>query len=71
MKTRRKVDVSVRMNADELDFATAEPLLLLHLNQKLDFANGRTLLGFTQVEVGLLRRLILRRAEELGGSGTP
>ena len=66
MRTRRKVEVTYRMDADELDFSTAEPLLLLHMNQKLDFANGHTLLGFTQVEVGLLRRLIVKRAEELG-----
>lgn len=70
MKTKRDVAVTVTMRSGEEDFRAAEPLLLIHLNQKLDYVGRGIAMAFTAVEVGMLRRLILDRAEILGVTPT-
>ena len=53
------------MRSDPLDFGMAEPMMLIHLNQKLAYARKGIAMAFTGVEISVLSYLLLRRAREL------
>jgi hypothetical protein len=65
MNVRRFNEEHAEMKSEPGEFVVAEPVLLIHLNQKLDFARRGTALALTQVEIAVLSKLICDRAQLL------
>lgn len=65
MKITAEWHENVLAITSERELDVGEPVLLVHLSQKLDYASRGIAMAFTQVEVGALRRLLARRMKEV------
>jgi len=65
MNIRRFNEEHAEMRSEPGEFIVAEPILLIHLNQKLDYARKGMAMALTQVEIAVLSKLICDRAQHL------
>jgi hypothetical protein len=66
VKITHEIATRVAFQSDRQEMDAAEPVMLIHLNQKLAFGKKGLALAFTSTEIGYLEAMIVRRATELG-----